>query len=40
MVPFTHELNGKNAVVEFYHFIDHRASCLGQSLQFDEAHML
>lgn len=38
MTAFTHEILGKNVVVEF-HFINHRSSCLGQILQFDEAHM-
>lgn len=39
MTPSTRELQGKNAVVAFYHLIGHRSSCLGQILQFDGAHM-
>lgn len=39
MTPSTRELQGKNAVVEFFHFMDHQYSCLEQILPFHEAHM-
>lgn len=39
MTPSTRELQAKNAVVEFYHFMDHQYSCLEQILPFHEAHM-